>query len=760
MTRRLLALALTLALTAPGLSAQAPASAGEVRGTVVDAGTGQPLGGVQLRIPVLSRSEVSHSDGTFHFHRLPAGEFRVVATRVGYAPAEAVVRVGDGAPAVVHLRMTASAVELGALVVTGTVSGRSGDEVLSPTSVVSGRRLERQLSSTVAGTLERTPGVAVSSIGPATARPVIRGLSGDRVLVLEDGQRPGDLSSTSGDHAVAVEVVTARQVEVVRGPMSLLYGSSALGGVVNVVREDVPTSLPQHPHGTATTQLSSVDRGAAAGAYTTAAVGRIALRAEASGRTASDVRTPEGALENTESQTVGLAGGAAYVADRGYAGASYRFYDNDYGIPGGFIGGHPRGVDIRMRRHTLRGEGELRSGTGPFSAVRATAGFTDYAHTELESSGSVGTRFGQELTTGELVARHEEWGPLTQGAVGVRGQFRDITTGGSLRTPSTYDWSLAGFAVEELGSGPLRLQGGLRYEFARYVPRERSFISVGGERIPVRPRRFGSLSGSAGVLYDLGGGLRVGSSVSRSFRTPDFTELYSNGPHLAAGTFDVGDPELRKETATGVDAFTRLTRPGLRAEVAVYRNWLDGYIFPSSRGRVELGSQGGVARAQYTNEDAVFSGFEAEAEWSVMRRLVVEGSASYVQARFTSDRAPIPVVTPTDTTLVPASEHPPLIPPLMGRVGARWEAGGWFAGAGVRMAARQDRVGDFEQPTAAYAVADLDAGVRLRRGARLHTLTLRLDNLTNAEYRNHLSRVKEIMPEPGRGLSLLYRLTY
>lgn len=745
------------ALLSPGTLA---AQGGEVRGTVADAATGQPLAGVQLRIPALSRGEVSHSDGTFHFHRLPAGEVTVTAARVGYAPAQTTVRVEDGALAVVALRLAASAVELGALVVTGTVSGRAGDEVLSPTSVVAGRRLEREMSGTVAATLERTPGVAVSSIGPATARPVIRGLSGDRVLVLEDGQRPGDLSATSGDHAVAVEVVTARQVEVVRGPMSLLYGSSALGGVVNVVREEIPTSLAEHPHGVVTTRLSSVDRGAAAGAYATSSVGRVAVRAEASGRDGAELRTPLGTLENTGARTLGFAGGASYVGERGHAGAAYRFLDSDYGIPGGFVGGHPRGVDIRMRRHTLRGEGELRPAGGPFSSVRAVAGFTDYAHDELEASGAVGTRFGQELATGEVVARHDGWGPLAQGAVGVRGQFRDVTTGGALRTPSTYDWSVAGFAVEEVGRGPLRLQGGFRYEFARYVPRERAFVSVGGERIAVRPRRFGSLSGSAGALYEAGEGVRVGASASRSFRTPDFNELYSNGPHLAAGTYDVGDPELRKETGTGVDLFARVRRPGLRAEAAVYRNWLDGYVFPSTRGRVELGAQGGVARAQYTNEDAVFTGAEGEVEWSPLRHLVVEGSASYVRARFTSARADIPVISPSDTVFVAASRYPPLVPPLLGRVGARWDRERWFAGAGVRLAGRQDRVGDFERPTAGYAVADLDVGLRMSRGTRLHALTLRLDNLLDTEYRNHLSRAKEIMPEPGRGLSLLYRLTY
>lgn len=747
------AVAVVVAFACP-VAAQA-----ELAGRVVDAASGQPVAGATLRIGSLGRADVSHADGTFHFHRLPAGEVVVTASRVGYAPGTATVQLALGRTDSVTLRLQTSAVELGAVVVTGTLGARSRDEVLSATSVVSGRRLERELGSTVASTLERLPGVSATSIGPATARPVIRGLSSDRVLVLEDGQRPGDLSSTSGDHAVATDVVTARQLEVVRGPMSLLYGSSALGGVVNVIRDEVPNTRAEHLHGVGTVQLSSVDRGATTGGYVTGGAGNIAFRAEGSARTSGDIHTPAGQLTNTDTRTLGAAAGASYVGENGYAGASYRFYDNDYGIPGGFLGAHPSGVDIRMRRQSLRGAGELRPGGGPFGSVRGNVVLTDYNHTEFESSGSVGTRFRQLSAVGDLVAEHEARGILAQGAVGVRAQLRDVRTGGSLRTPSTKDWTVAGFAVEEVGRGALRGQFGARYDFARFDPEE-SFIRVGGERIPTRPRQFGSFSGSAGALYDFGGGVRVGGSVARSYRTPDFNELYSNGPHLAAGTYDVGDPALRQEVGAGVDGYLRVTRPTFRAEVAAFRNRLDGYIFPSTRGRVELGTQGGVARAQYTNEDALFTGAEADAEWRVTPHLILEGTASLVNARFTSDRAAIPTFVGSDTVFVAASEYPPLIPPVNGRAEARWEQGVWSLGGALRFAGRQERTGDFEEPTDAYVVGDLTGALRLRRGARVHSITLRLDNVADAEYRNHLSRTKVIMPEPGRSLGLLYRITY
>jgi iron complex outermembrane recepter protein len=753
---------LLLAVSPPVLHGAAPASAqtGTVAGRVLDAANGQPVGRVQLAIVQLARGEVSHADGTFHFHSLPAGEHTITATRLGYAPAAVRVSVRDGVTTPLEIRLQPSVLELAPVVVTGTATERRGDEVLSATTVLSGARLERQMAGTVAQTLENTPGVAVTSIGPATSRPVIRGLSSDRVLVLEDGQRPGDMSSTAGDHAVAIEAVTARRIEVVRGPMSLLYGSSALGGVVNVVRDEVPRTRSEHPHGTATGLVNSVDRSTAVGAYTTAGTGPFALRAELSARGSGDLRTPLGSMENTESRTLGVSGGASYVAGWGHAGASYRFYDNRYGIPGGMLGGHPEGVDIEMRRHAVRAEAEARAARGPFDAIRGVASFVDYTHREFEAEGAIGTEFLQQLTAAEVTARHDAWGWLSQGAVGVRAQYRDILTGGSLRTPSTYDWTLAGFVVEELGTGPLRAQVGARYDVARFVPREDAVIIIGGRAVPVRPRAFGSFSGSLGLLRDLGGGVRLGASLARSYRTPDFNELYSNGPHLAAGTFDVGDPDLRQEVGLGVEGFLRVTRARLRGEVAAYANRLDGYVFPSTRGRVEQGTTGNVPRAQFTNEDAVFTGFEAEAEWNVAGGWVVEGTVSRVRARFRSERSPIPVIGPNDTTFVEASRHPPLIPPLMARTGVRWERGPWFAAGGVRMAARQDRVGDFELPTPGWAVGDLSLGVRRARGGRAHAVSLRVENVTDATYRDHLARTKEFMPQPGRGVSLLYRLTY
>lgn len=745
-------------------SAAAQQGVGEIAGTVVDAQRGEPVTAAHVRLGELHRAEPTHDDGTFRLRGVPPGTYTLLVQRIGYKPLTRTVAVRSGETTTVRLVIEPTAVQLRPQVVTGTITARPGDEVLSPTSVLTDAALDRRLSATVGATVENEPGVAVTSIGPATARPVVRGLGGDRILVLEDGQRPGDMSSFSGDHAVAIDPLTARQVEVVRGPMSLLYGSSALGGVVNIVRDEVPESVPEHLHGRLTTQGESVYRGGAVGAELVSRLGpTVALRGELTARGASDTDTPRGRLRNTDARTFGGAFGAGYVYNRGHAGGAYRFYANDYGIPGGFVGAHPEGVDIRMRRHTGRVEGERHFEGSRLSSAKGTAAFTHYRHTEVEEDGRIGTLFEQQQAAADVLFRHDSLGPLALGAAGFRGQYRNISTGGSLSTPSTYDYNLAAFLVEEIGRRAVRLQVGARYDFTRYMPREAAVIDVGERRVPVRPRTFNAVSGALGVLWSPRPDVRVGTSASRAYRTPDFNELYSNGPHLAANAYEVGDPELREETGFGLDAFVRVTRDRLQLEVAAFRNWLADYIASSSRGEA-IQSRQGEPLFQYTNEDAVFTGAEGAIEWAITSRLVGEATLSYVQARFTNDRAPIPIftVTPTriDTTFVPASEYPSLIPPLNGRVELRYERPRVFGSAGVRFAVKQDRTGDFEDPTGGYAIGTVALGHRFLAGSQLHTITLGIDNILNTEYRDHLSRVKAIMPEPGVNVRLLYRLTF
>ena len=273
----------------------------------------------------------------------------------------------------------------------------------------------------------------------ATARPVIRGLGGDRVLLLEDGSRVGDVSGGGPDHATALDPSAARRIEVVRGPAAVLYGSSALGGVINVIRDEVPSDVPHHFTGAVAVRGRTVDDGWSGSAEARLPVTeRIPLRLEVSGRSAGDLATPGGPLGNTGGQSLDASIGSAWVGERGHVGAAFRAYRNDYGIPGGFVGGHADGLDIRMRRTSTKLRAAYRPATGPFRTLEVDGTHTWYEHKEIEPPDILGTLFRLQTLSLDVLARHDRWGPFSSGATGVRAARESFRFGGALALQTSF----------------------------------------------------------------------------------------------------------------------------------------------------------------------------------------------------------------------------------------------------------------------------------------------------------------------------------
>lgn len=744
------------------LGAQTPATA-SIEGDVIDAETGRSVPGVVVHVEDPRRHEITHEDGSFHLLQLPPGRYTVLFERVGYETAARQVTLVQGQSARLEVALAPAPVELEGLVVTATVGGRSATDALRPTTVVAGRDLQRQLDATIAGTLESEAGVAVASMGPAPARPVIRGLGGDRVLILEDGERVGDVSASSTDHAVAVEPIGAERIEVVRGPAALFYGSNALGGVVNVITEEIPTTLPHRLHGGATLQGRSATDGMAGEASLLDAFGRLAVRASGSIRDAGDLTTPLTEVPNTDLRTWGASAGAAWVNGWGHVGGAFRVYDSEYGIPPDSVSGHPAGVRVVMDRWAARGQLHWTRGVGPLEHVELDTKITRLDHFELEDGGEVGTEFGLNTHVVELVGRHGGLGPFSRGAIGVRGQRNDYGADrGRGAILSVDEWGAALYALEELEAGRFQLQLGGRFDYAANEPTSGPAEVAG---VPVRERTFGNLTGSASLLFATSAQTQVGVSASRAFRTPSSDELYSEGPHLASYTFEVGNPELEAEIGHGIDLFVRLNGARVRGEVAGFYNRIDGFVYPLNTGTL----RGDLFVYQPTNTDASFTGAEASLEWSPLRHVALDGNVSFVRAENEQLDEPLP-----------------FIPPLNGSLALRYERTRWYVQTGWRAAAMQERVperpelpvgspgycdeggvaigcrpvpGEFV-PTSGYAIFNLAAGYRMDFGGALHALTLSVENVTDEVYRNHLSRIKELLPEQGRTVNLLYRVGF
>ena len=739
-----------VANAAPRLGERIAPIAPMVSGVVQDS-SAAPLPNVQVILSALNRVTTTDAEGRFVFRGIPAGTYHLSAILIGYASAHSPVTVPDSGETVhVVLTMRRTLLRLSTVQVTATPTGTDPLNIAQSTLELSGQALNRNLGASVAQTLSNEPGISMRYAGPAANTPVIRGLTGERILVLQDGQRSGDLSSTSADHGVTIDPLSASRIEVVRGPASLLYGNNALGGVVNVISNDIPSAVPSHLEGYFGGQSESVTPGGAASGALTAALGeQVALTARGNFRRTEDVRVGGGdALPNTYSRAYsGLLGGA-FIREGFTAGLAYRGFSFDYGLPAP-PDADEAGVHLEGFRHEVSGRTTVELPWTAFSYLRLNGTAQWYEHDEIEPSGEIGTNFGLRTQTAELTTR-TQFRSVT-GAVGISGLLRQYeATGEEALTPAANTNAGGVFLYQELPLGGAegaearmpRLQLGARYDVFGIDPR------VGDPKFATaRSRDFSNMSGSLGLTIPLRQPLTFSLSVARAFRAPSVEELFSNAFHHAAGSYDIGNPNLDPETNQGADAVLRVESPRLNVQLSGYYNRINDYITPVFVGRDTLTDEGeSFPIIQFDQEDATLRGVDGSIEAEVARHVILGAVGDIVHGRFRGGD-PIP--------FMPAA-----------RVGgsARWDDGRYSFGTEIRHAFEQDEAErrDLAGETVAEAhtLVNLSAGVTLVRGAYLHSITLRADNLFDEAYRDATSRIKRFALNPGRNFSLVYRVLF
>lgn len=722
-----------------------PAASGNLFGKIVDGDTAEPLGWTQLLIEALNRSITAHEDGTFHFFNLPPGVYTLKTFRVGYQDRAFTVAVTEGDTTDVTLKLTGVPVAGKAVV----VEGDKADLLSALTRAdveVSGKKLRQNLGRTIAETIDSEPGISQRTLGPAPARPVLRGLGGDRLLVLEDGERTGDLSATASDHAVVIEPLAAERIEVIRGPEALLYGPGSLGGVINVARGYVPATLAHHVNGAVSLQGESVNRGYSGGAFLNAPLGPLSVRMDGSYRDARDIATPLGELSNTSIRTLNGSAGASLVRSWGYAGASGSLYESEYGIPPDPVAGHPGGVRIDLNRRHLESKAELLPRSGWIRRLTLRHGFTRYRHSEIEYSERLGREIagtGFDVLTHHLSAmvRFNQSGTLRNGALGVWGEFRDHSTpSGRNLTPRSNEFAGAVFAYQEANWQRFAVNGALRFDIKQVEPQENRGASTEAGR--VRERSFQGVSGAVSGIYQPWNGIYLGATMLRSFRAPGIEELFSVGPHLAVYTYEVGNADLTPERGVGLEGFLEVRQQRGHLRVAAFRNDINHYIFPENTGQRSSRIYS-LFEYRFSGKNALLSGIEGAFDWQLLRHWYAGGTVSYVQGELRDSGEPLP-----------------RIPPLEGKLSLRYQAGQFSLGGGMNAAAAQDRIGRFETATPGYLAFSLFGQYNFSAGGCFHTLSLNAGNLLDSEYRRHLNWVKHIMPEPGRNVRLLYKMFF
>ncbi|CAN5323737.1 TonB-dependent receptor [soil metagenome] len=731
-------------------SANETDNSGKLFGIVIDVESSEPVSFAYIHLEQINRSATTDREGRFELRNIPAGTYNVNIHRIGYTSVNRTVEIEPDQTTEISFQITPTVLSGQTVEVVADAEQLIGSNLEHASLKIVGDRLRRDLDVTLSSTLSNQAGFSERSMGAAPGRPVMRGLGDERVLILEDGGRTGDVSWTSGDHSVTVDPSSADEIEIARGPAALEHGAGAIGGVINVVSNKIPNTVPSRTTGNLSLQGASVNSGIMGAGSVKIPYNDLVLNLDLSGRIGQDYNTPIGPLTNTSIRTADNGFGLGYIRPWGYAGVSGSVYFSEYGIPPDPQGGHPSGVDIEMYKYHTEGRAEVLLGNSLFNLLEARGSFIRYHHVEIESSGAIGTQYDMDTSTGSAKLRNNGWGFFDEGVVGVWGEFVDYSVFG-LRTPNSNSVSGAIFAIQEADFGNLHLETGFRLNhFVAAPERERSNSFIGH----VRERTFTGLESSLSAIYNMGSGFYLGSTFMHSWRAPTLEELYSEGPHLAAFAFEVGNPDLDSERGFGSEIFGRYKTSNASVEVAAYYNHFNNYLYAQDTGQPSI-IRGDLNEFKYIGTEATMYGAEFSSELRLFNNFVVDGNISFT----IGDR----VVSEQEreaTGLVRSNQPLPMMPPLKGTLSLRYSLKNMTLGTRVRAAASQSRLGEIETPTDGYAVFDLNAQYRFDWSGSLHTVSLNALNLFNTEYYNHLSRVKDIFPEPGRNISLLYRVYF
>lgn len=719
-------------LLALGLDASAPV------GGRVTAPDGAPLVGVRVSVVELRRDVVSDADGRWQLGDLPDGEYTVSFTRLGLVPDVRRLRV-TSAPVTLDVVLREASLELAAVQVSASAVATSALRSTQPAAVVGGSTLRTAQGASVGETLQGTAGLRSISMSTGIGKPVIRGLHSQRVLTLTDGNRV-DGQQWGTDHAPNVETAGADRIEVIKGPASVLHGAEAIGGVINIVPRPLfggGSTAAAPPERQLSTSWHSNLRQPDVTLRGQGGTGRLAWRASGTGRRSRDIRTPDGPLGNTGNRaaagelTLGWAGDATTAqATATRREERIEILDDPVEAPD-FTGFQRISTDrlaLRMDRTGAHGQLEAR--------VAAERNWRrEFAAVDDADDPVLGLLAHQQ--SARLAWTHA---PILgwRGTIGVsasRGTFGK--RGRETLVPSNRHDGLGVFVFEQVERQRLSLGAGARID--------RQWLGTDGDDVldlAPQSRRFGAATGTLGASWLLRDGVVMAANVGRGFRAPTAQELWANGFHEGSRAFERGDPTARVETSLNADLGLRVETATARADVSVYRNAIDGFLYlrPFGVGGLRFDSLAVV------QGDALLAGFEASGEWRPAAPVGLQVAVDYVRG------------TNTDT-------GDPLLfmPPLRGTLGVRVDAKRWgavrqpYAGITVEANARQGRIESRDVAPPGYTLGHLAGGGVLLLAGRPVTLDASVRNLSNARFRDHMSRYKEFAL--GMGRAVVLRLT-
>lgn len=702
---------------------------GSLRGKVTLANNGDPVHNIKVTIIQLRRSTETGDDGTYEFQNVPPGKYDISAhlERTPDILQKAEIAAGGVVIADFEIRLEAVREQV---TVTATGSEETAFNSIQSVTIIGSLDLAKKNPLSLGEALDNELGIAKRSFGPGNARPVVRGFDGDRVLVLQEGLGVGGLGFQSGDHAEPIDLLSQDRIEVVKGPATLLYGSNAIGGVVNAISGHDEAHKGVRGYVTGISGSNNNQFGGSAGIEF--GTEKWLIWANGGGQRAGDYSSPLGRVENSFSRYGNITGGAGYYVNKGFLSLSYTHDSRNYGIPFNTAEEEPEMARLNPRRDSVQFRGGFRDLDSFFSGGNFSLQYNDYRHDEIQLPDEViGTQFKNKTFVYRSVFDQRRAGRYS-GSFGFSGSYRDFKSIGeeALAPPTTHN-NFAFFGLQKIDFEKFGLQFGGRIEHNGYNPV--SELNV------LRDRSFTGFSGSAGVRVGLASSLAFVANYTHSYRAPSLEELYNNGPHPGNLTFEIGNQNLSREVSDGIDLSLRHSSSRLRAEANIFYYKIRDFVFLAPTGNIE----DGLIEANYDQGNSRFTGSELRFDVGLTQNIWFLSSMDYVNAELTATGTPLP-----------------RIPPLRGRVGVEAFFKGFRVSPELVMARDQDQVFLTEDRTAGYATMNLTASYTYTQKHYAHIFSVNAFNMNDKLYRNHLSFIKDFAPEIGRGVRVVYTIRF
>lgn len=603
------------------------------------------------------------------------------------------------------------------------------DRFYNEHSHINESEINRRLRLTLAQTVQNELGMSVRSLGPAPSRPVLHGLSGSRVQINSDGMPAIDMSATSADHAVATDPSSAKSLSIIRGPKTLIYNPSVAGGIVDINRSDIPLDKPHQVQINTKTYYESVNSLFNGVVEAIAPIAGFTVKGNYSIKDAGNQYTPIGTLENTGIKNQNYNFGISRDFEDVFIGTSMNEMHMDYGIPPDAELGHANGVDISMFRRINNLRSAIHNHDALISDIRIDLSRTFYQHNEFGSDNRVSAFYSLENYFSRVELEYEELPLLNHGVLGVQYNNHQMNTSGRVSTPNLTNNNLAFYLFSERRFNQNEIQFSIRNENSWIRP-------IGTFALNENPaRNFNTLSFSTSILRSFNDKISGGISISRSSRIPTSEELYSNGPHLAVYSYEIGNSDLELENSWNIELLSSFDFQNFNIHSTLYTNEYDNFIFTQNTGDTNWVII--LPLFQTANRPARVSGMDIGIEYDISDKFLYEGQISYVYGELTDTNTPLP-----------------WIPPL--RISNEFQYSNKNLNIKIRAiyAAAQNRIDIFEESTDEFFVFNLNADYAFSFNSITSMLTFNVENIFNTEYYNHLSRIKHLMPEAGRNIRI------